>query len=156
MSEDPCLLVIDGFLSPRECAAVRQLGGPHLKRSKVSTGDETHLRTSSGMFVVGELQQHPTARHLDDRVTQLTQARMPLRQPLRQGVGNRALPPSAAYCWACADRQRSLSQLPAPRSWCAGWRGAGRWRWGRLYRSSSTTPARWEESAGHPRWQAGV
>ena len=38
VSEDPCLLLVDGFLSPQECADVRQLGGPHLKRSKVSAG----------------------------------------------------------------------------------------------------------------------
>lgn len=29
------------------------LAGPHLKRSKVSAGDETPLRTSSGMFITG-------------------------------------------------------------------------------------------------------
>lgn len=38
VSEDPVLLVVDGFLSSEECAAVRALGGPHLKRSKVSAG----------------------------------------------------------------------------------------------------------------------
>jgi hypothetical protein len=35
VSEDPCLLLVDGFLSPQECADVRQLGGQYLKRSKV-------------------------------------------------------------------------------------------------------------------------
>lgn len=38
VSEDPVLLLADGFLTPRECAAVRELGGPQLKRSKVSAG----------------------------------------------------------------------------------------------------------------------
>lgn len=33
--------------------AVMDLAGPHLKRSKVSAGDETPLRTSSGMFITG-------------------------------------------------------------------------------------------------------
>ncbi len=32
------LLLVDGFLSPQECEAVRALGSPHLKRSKVSAG----------------------------------------------------------------------------------------------------------------------
>lgn len=32
------LLLVDGFLSLEECAAVRALGAPHLKRSKVSAG----------------------------------------------------------------------------------------------------------------------
>lgn len=39
VSEDPCLLLADGFLTPAECGAVRALGGPHLKRSKVSAGE---------------------------------------------------------------------------------------------------------------------
>ena len=38
VSEDPCLLLVDAFLSPQECADVRQLGGRYLKRSKVSAG----------------------------------------------------------------------------------------------------------------------
>jgi len=38
VSEDPVLLLVDGFLSPQECADVRDLGGPLLKRSKVSAG----------------------------------------------------------------------------------------------------------------------
>ena len=38
VSEDPCLLLVDCFLSPQECADVRQLGGQYLKRSKVSAG----------------------------------------------------------------------------------------------------------------------
>lgn len=32
------LLLVDGFLSLEECDAVRTLGAPHLKRSKVSAG----------------------------------------------------------------------------------------------------------------------
>lgn len=38
VSEQPCLLLVDDFLSPSECQAVRCLGGPHLKRSMVSAG----------------------------------------------------------------------------------------------------------------------
>jgi hypothetical protein len=38
VSEQPCLLLADDFLSPSECQAVRGLGGPHLKRSMVSAG----------------------------------------------------------------------------------------------------------------------
>lgn len=38
VSEDPVLLLADGFLTPRECSAVRELGAPQLKRSKVSAG----------------------------------------------------------------------------------------------------------------------
>ncbi|KAI7838354.1 hypothetical protein COHA_007922 [Chlorella ohadii] len=73
VSEDPVLLLVDGFLSPQECEAVRALGAPHLKRSKVSAGDETPLRTSSSMFITGALMQHPMSLHLDARVTQLTE-----------------------------------------------------------------------------------
>lgn len=39
VSEEPCLLLADGFLSRRECAALRTLGQPLLKRSKVSAGE---------------------------------------------------------------------------------------------------------------------
>ncbi|PRW61504.1 Serine threonine- kinase CTR1 [Chlorella sorokiniana] len=73
VSEDPVLLLVDGFLSPQECSAVRELGSPHLKRSKVSAGDETPLRTSSSMFITGALMQHPVSLHLDAKVTALTQ-----------------------------------------------------------------------------------
>jgi hypothetical protein len=34
-------------------------------------GDETPLRTSWGMFITGQLQEHPVARHVDARVTAL-------------------------------------------------------------------------------------
>ncbi|PSC73342.1 prolyl-4 hydroxylase alpha subunit [Micractinium conductrix] len=72
VSEDPCLLLADRFLSPQECEAVRALGGPYLKRSKVSAGDETPLRTSWGTFLTGQMAVHPVAVHLDDRVEELT------------------------------------------------------------------------------------
>jgi hypothetical protein len=47
------------------------VASPHLKRSKVSAGDETPLRTSSGMFVTGHLCQHPACRQLDAKLQSL-------------------------------------------------------------------------------------
>ncbi|KAI3434742.1 hypothetical protein D9Q98_002802 [Chlorella vulgaris] len=87
VSEQPCLLLVDDFLSPSECQAVRCLGGPHLKRSMVSAGDETPLRTSSGAFLTGSLAQHPVAAHLDLRVSQLAALACQVegRRPLQLG-----------------------------------------------------------------------
>lgn len=44
------------------------LAGPYLTRSKVSAGEHTTLRTSSGMFITGELASHPASTLLDDKV----------------------------------------------------------------------------------------
>ncbi|EFN57062.1 hypothetical protein CHLNCDRAFT_143806 [Chlorella variabilis] len=71
VSEEPCLLLADAFLSPEECGEVRALGAPHMKRSKVSAGDETPLRTSWGTFLTGPLAQQPVAARLEGRVRQL-------------------------------------------------------------------------------------
>lgn len=49
VSEDPVLLLVDGFLSPVECAAIRELGGPHLKRSKVSAGGRGACAGAAGL-----------------------------------------------------------------------------------------------------------
>eukprot|EP00887_Chlorella_sp_A99_P006961 scaffold2.g6961.t1 len=68
VSRKPQILVADGFLSPAECAEVQELGAPRLRPSKVSSGDQTNLRTSWGMFVTGELTKHPTARRLERRL----------------------------------------------------------------------------------------
>jgi hypothetical protein len=64
--------------------AVMELATPHLKRSKVSAGDETPLRTSSGTFITGALTQHPTSLLLDARVLELadTACRLKGRLPL--------------------------------------------------------------------------
>ena len=53
VSEDPCLLLADRFLSPQECEAVRALGGPYLKRSKVSAGGWVVVVGGGGGGVTG-------------------------------------------------------------------------------------------------------
>ncbi|GAB4820293.1 hypothetical protein N2152v2_007339 [Parachlorella kessleri] len=107
ISQDPCILAMDGFLDPQECQveaerlaalsfvavacwapmALKDLAGPLIQRSRVSVGDQTPLRTSWGMFITGQLAAGPVSRQLDAKVQHLADlgCRVKGRKPLELG-----------------------------------------------------------------------
>lgn len=68
LSESPLMLVLDNFLTSKECTDLMHLAEPDLRRSRVTDGKLSEGRTSSSTFLTGQRQDTPVVKVIERRI----------------------------------------------------------------------------------------
>ncbi|GMH38345.1 hypothetical protein BSKO_06229 [Bryopsis sp. KO-2023] len=71
VSSSPRIILIENFLTMSDCEKLISVAKPLVKRSRVSTGNETPSRTSSSMFFTRGLEEHPAVIDVENKISHL-------------------------------------------------------------------------------------